>query len=55
MVPISSLQDDFYLLNGSGTAFVGRKSKRRFEIGQTIEVTILRVDRMKRMLDFTVP
>ncbi|MBA4137670.1 MAG: 3'-5' exonuclease, partial [Opitutus sp.] len=55
MVPISSLQDDFYLLNGSGTAFVGRKSKRRFEIGQSIEVTILRVDRMKRMLDFTVP
>jgi len=55
LVPISSLQDDFYQLNPSGTAFIGRKTKRKFELGRTIEVTILRVDRQKRMLDFTVP
>jgi ribonuclease R len=55
LVPVSSLQDDFYLLNPAGTAFIGRKSKRRFELGQRIEVVILRVDRQKRMLDFTVP
>lgn len=55
MVPISSLQDDFYQLNPSGSAFIGRKTKRKFEIGHTIEVTILRVDRQKRQLDFTVP
>ncbi|MCM2275791.1 MAG: RNB domain-containing ribonuclease, partial [Candidatus Didemnitutus sp.] len=55
MVPISSLQDDFYQLNPSGSAFIGRKTKRKFEIGHTIEVVILRVDRQKRQLDFTVP
>lgn len=55
MVPISSLQDDFYQLNSSGTAFIGRKTKRKFEIGQKVQVVVLRVDRMKRMLDFTVP
>ena len=55
MVPISSLQDDFYVLNPSGSAFIGRKTKRRFEIGQKIEVIVLRVDRQKRMLDFTIP
>lgn len=55
MVPVSSLQDDFYVLNPSGSAFIGRKTKRRFEIGQKIEVIVLRVDRQKRMLDFTVP
>ncbi len=55
LVPVSSLQDDFYQLNPSGTAFVGRRHKRRFELGQKIQVVILRVDRHKRMLDFTVP
>jgi len=55
LVPISSLQDDFYYLNPSGTAFVGRKTKRKFELGQKIQVVVLRVDRMKRMMDFTVP
>ena len=55
LVPISSLQDDFYLLNGAGTAFVGRKTKRKFELGQKIEVVVLKVDRQKRLMDFTVP
>ncbi len=54
LVPVSSLQDDFYLLNNDGTAFIGRKTRRKFELGQRIEVVVLRVDRQKRLLDFTV-
>ncbi|HVU17238.1 MAG TPA: RNB domain-containing ribonuclease [Candidatus Didemnitutus sp.] len=55
MVPISSLGDDFYLLSGDGTQFVGRKNRRRFELGQKIGVVVLKVDRQKRLVDFTVP
>ncbi|MBI2515380.1 MAG: RNB domain-containing ribonuclease [Opitutae bacterium] len=55
MVPVSSLQDDFYHLNGDGSAFIGRKTKRRFELGHKIEVVVLKVDRAKRLIDFTVP
>jgi ribonuclease R len=55
MVPISSLRDDFYLLNPSGTAFIGRKTKRKFELGGKIEVIVAKVDRQKRLIDFTVP
>ncbi len=55
LVPVSSLQDDFYQLTPSGSAFVGRKTKRRFELGQKIGVVVLKVDRQKRLLDFTVP
>ncbi|MFI5337623.1 MAG: ribonuclease R family protein, partial [Opitutales bacterium] len=55
LVPVSSLQDDFYQLNGAGTAFIGRKTKRKFELGQRIEVVVLKVDRQKRLMDFTVP
>jgi ribonuclease R len=55
MVPVSSLRDDFYVLNGAGTAFLGRKSKRKFELGHPVEVVVMKVDRQKRLIDFTVP
>jgi len=55
MVPVSRLQDDFYVLNGAGTAFIGRKTKRKFELGHKIEVVVDKVDRQKRLIDFTVP
>ncbi len=55
MVPVSSLKDDFYVLNGAGTAFIGRKTKRKFELGHKIEVVVDKVDRQRRLIDFTVP
>jgi ribonuclease R len=55
MVPVSSLRDDFYVLNGPGTAFIGRKTKRKFELGAKIQVVVMKVDRQKRLIDFTVP
>jgi ribonuclease R len=55
MVPVSSLRDDFYVLNGPGTAFIGRKTRRKFELGAKIEVVVMKVDRQKRLIDFTVP
>ncbi len=55
MVPVSSLKDDFYVLNGAGTAFIGRKNKRKFELGHKVPVVVAKVDRQKRLIDFTVP
>jgi ribonuclease R len=55
MVPVSSLKDDFYVLNPSGSAFIGRKTKRKFELGGKTQVVVDKVDRQKRMIDFTVP
>ena len=55
MVPVSSLKDDFYVLNPAGSAFVGRKTKRKFELGGKIQVIVDKVDRQKRLIDFTVP
>jgi len=51
-VSTSSLADDHYTLNNAGTALVGRRRKRRFEINGRIEVTVDRVDRYKRLIDF---
>lgn len=51
-VAASALRDDFYSLNNSGDALVGRKKKHRFEINQRLDVVIDKVDRYKRLLDF---
>ncbi len=52
LVHLSTLRDDLYLLNNAGTALVGRRSKRRLELGQKISVVTERVDRFKRQIDF---
>ncbi len=54
LVPLLSIQDDFYDLNSSGTAFVGRKTKRCFKLGHQVSVVVGKVDRMKRLIDFFV-
>ncbi|BET68755.1 ribonuclease R [Opitutales bacterium ASA1] len=52
LVHVSALTDDLYLLSGDGTALVGRRTKRAFEVGAKIEVCVARVDRFKRQIDF---
>jgi ribonuclease R len=52
LVHLSTLRDDLYQLNNAGTALVGRRSKRRLELGQKVSVVTERVDRFKRQIDF---
>ncbi|MFP4156722.1 MAG: ribonuclease R family protein [Opitutales bacterium] len=54
MVHISTLDDDFYHPNSEGTALIGRRKKQTFALGQHIMVTVERVDRFKRQIDFRV-
>ncbi len=54
MVHISTLDDDFYLLNQDSTVFTGRRSKNKYALGQTIQVQVERVDRFKRQIDFRI-
>ncbi len=52
MVHISTLRDDLYRLDAERTALVGRRHKRRYGVGEKIEVLVDRVDRFKRQIDF---
>jgi len=54
LVHISTLVDDLYSLDSGGTALVGRRKRRRYEVGQQITVQVERVDRFKRQIDFRV-
>lgn len=54
LIHVSTLRDDLYHLNSNGTALIGRRRKRQFNLGQEIEVVTERVDRFKRQIDFSV-
>jgi len=53
-IKISSLKDDLYRLESDGLAIVGRKTRKRFEVGQEIKVIVTKVDRFQRQMDFLV-
>ncbi|MSU69400.1 MAG: RNB domain-containing ribonuclease [Opitutaceae bacterium] len=52
LVPAAALSDDNYLLNTAGTALVGRRTKRRYELNGRLDVRVDKVDRFKRTIDF---
>ena len=51
-VPASHLTDDYYSLNTAGTALIGRKRKKGFEINGRLNVIVDKVDRYQRTIDF---
>jgi ribonuclease R len=54
LIHVSTIRDDIYKLNSSGTALIGRRRKKSFEIGDTLKVTVESVDRYKRQIDFQI-
>ena len=52
LVHISSLIDDYYQHDEEGHALEGKRSRRRFRLGDRVRVEVARVDVQKRMLDF---
>lgn len=54
LIHVSSLTDDFYAFNGPQRQLVGRKSRRRFSVGDELRVYVARVDVFKRQVDFAI-
>ncbi len=52
LVPVSSLEDDLYRFDAAGVRLVGRRRGRVFALGQRVHVGVLRVDRLKKQVDF---
>jgi ribonuclease R len=51
LVHISSLVDDYYWFDESSHTLEGRRTKRRFRLGDRVHVEVARVDLQRRMLD----
>ncbi len=54
LVHVSGLPGDFYVFDGERGCFRGKRSRRRFGLGQELLVEVCRVDARKRQLDFAL-
>jgi ribonuclease R len=54
MVHISSLNDDFYVYSAPQRKLIGRQTRRRFSVGDELQVHVARVDTFKRQVDFAL-
>src|SRR5216110_3108941 len=54
LIHVSSLTDDFYLFEPARRQLVGRRSRKRFRVGDKLAVFVARVDVFKRQVDFAI-
>ena len=54
LVHVSSLTNDFYLFEPARRQLIGRRSRKRFRIGDNVSVFVARVDAFKRQVDFAI-
>ena len=54
LVHISAITDDFYLFDAAQRRLVGRRSRKRFAVGDQIRVFVAKVDPFKRQIDFAL-
>ncbi len=54
LVHVSTLADDYYLYDDATHTLTGRRTNRRFRLGDRVTVTVVRVDLQRRQLDFRI-
>src|SRR5262249_20410994 len=52
LIHVSSLTDDFYVFEPARHQLIGRRSRKRFRVGDDLSVFVARVDVFKRQVDF---
>jgi ribonuclease R len=52
LVPLSSLEDDFYIFDSERNQLVGRRNRRVIRLGDKVQVQIYKVDSFKKQVDF---
>jgi len=52
LVPLSLMQDDFYLFEPQRNHLIGRRSRRIITLGDKVEVQVAKVDSFKKQVDF---
>jgi ribonuclease R len=54
LVHVSSLTDDYYYHDETTHSLIGRRTKRRFRLGDRVRVKVVHVDQYRHELDFRV-
>ncbi len=53
-IHLSTVTDDYYLYDGKTFTMIGQRTKRRFRIGDSITVRVVRVNVEQHMIDFEI-
>jgi ribonuclease R len=53
-VHVSTLNDDYYYFEEASHSLIGRRTKRRYRLGDKVKVSVVRVDLYRRQLDLRV-
>ena len=54
LIHIRDLEDDYYVLDEKHYQLVGRRTKRRFRLGDKVRIRVVRVDPEEREIDFAL-
>ncbi|MAZ40720.1 ribonuclease R [bacterium] len=54
LVAMRSLGDDYYSYDESNLSLVGEKTKRKFQLGDTVKIKVKKVDVRKRQIDYVL-
>jgi ribonuclease R len=54
LVPVSSMDDDFYIFDGPRSRLVGKNSRKILKAGDEFRVQVARVDNFKQQIDFKI-
>jgi ribonuclease R len=54
LIHVSSLTDDFYVFEPARRQLIGRRSRKKFSVGEDLSVFVARVDVFKRQVDFAI-
>ena len=52
LVPLSTIQDDFYVFDAARSNLVGRRTRRVIKLGDRLTVQVAKVDSFKKQVDF---
>ena len=52
LVPLSTVEDDFYVFDPARNHLVGRRTRRVIRLGDTLTVQVAKVDTFKKQVDF---
>jgi ribonuclease R len=52
LVPLSTVEDDFYMFDESRSHLIGRRTRRMIRLGDKVRVQVAKVDSFKKQVDF---
>ena len=54
MIYIRDLEDDIYVYDEKNYCIVGRRTKKKYQIGDDVRIKVVRADLVKKYLDFSM-